>query len=89
LETKLESESFNTFTSGLIQAVRAKTAGLHMAFRGNFSNAVSATDQVKSSKDSASLVLCARKIFGFIIIINGLNVVIKLTFFVNVPLFST
>jgi len=89
LETKLESKSFNTFTSGLIQAVRAKTAGLHMAFRGNFSNLVSATDLVKSSKDSASLVFCARKIFGFIIIINGLNVMKKLTFFVNVPLFST
>jgi len=40
----------NTFAPGLIQAVRAKTAGLHVALHGNFSSLVSATDQVKSSK---------------------------------------
>jgi len=51
----------NTFAAGLIQAVREKTAGLHMALRRNFSGPVSATDLVKSSKDSASLVVCTRK----------------------------
>jgi len=51
----------NTFAAGLIQAVREKTAGLHMALRQNFSGPVSATDPVKSSKDSASLVVCTRK----------------------------
>jgi len=34
----------NTFAPGLIQAVRNKTAGLHMVLRGNFSGPVSATD---------------------------------------------
>ena len=34
-----------------------------MAMRGNFSGPVSATDPVKSSKDSASLVDCTRKNF--------------------------
>jgi len=37
-----------TFAAGLIQAVREKTAGLHMALRWNFSGPVSATDPVKS-----------------------------------------
>jgi len=47
----------HTFAAGLIQAVRAKTAGLHVALPGK----VSATDPVKVSKDSASLVVCTRK----------------------------
>jgi len=42
---------FTTFASGLIQAVHAKTAGSHVALRGNFSGPVSATDPVKSLKD--------------------------------------
>jgi len=48
--------SINTFASKLIQAVRVKTPGSHMDLRGNFSGPVSATDLVKSSNDSASLV---------------------------------
>jgi len=56
----------NTFATGLIQAVCAKTARLHVALRRNFSGLVSATDPVKSLKDSASLVVCTRKkIFGW------------------------
>ena len=51
----------NTFAPGLIQAVCKKTAGSHMALRGNFSGPVSTTDSVKGSKDSASLVLCTPK----------------------------
>jgi len=44
----------NTFAAGLIQAVRTKTAGMHMTLRGNFSGLVSATDPVvKVSKDVA------------------------------------
>ena len=46
-----------TFATGLIQAVRAKIAGLHVALHGNFFGPVSATDPVKSSKD-ASLEAC-------------------------------
>jgi len=53
----------NTFIARLVQVVRAKTAGSHVALRGNFSSPVSATDLVKSSKDSTSLVLCTRKTF--------------------------
>ena len=34
-----------------------------MALRGNFSSLVSATDPIKSLKDSASLVVCTLKIF--------------------------
>jgi len=52
---------FNIFAAGLIQAVRKKTAAMHMALRWNFSSPVSATDPVKSSIDSASLVVCTRK----------------------------
>jgi len=37
-----------------------------MALRGNFSGLVSTTDLVKSSKDSASLVVCTHeKFFGW------------------------
>jgi len=46
---------------GLNQMVSAKTTGLHVALCGNFSGLVSATDLVKSAKDSASLVVCTRK----------------------------
>jgi len=54
----------NTFASGLNQVVRAKTTGLHMVLRGNSSSPENATDPVKSSKDSASLVGCTlKKIF--------------------------
>jgi len=56
-------EPLNTFAPGLIQAVCAKTAGLHVALRGNLSGPVSATDLVKSSKDSASLVVYTQKNF--------------------------
>jgi len=53
---------------GLIQAVRVKTAGSHVALRRNFSGLVSATDLVKSSKDSASLVVRApKKICGWLL----------------------
>jgi len=45
----------------LIQAVREKTAGSHVALRGNFSGPVSATDSVKGSKDLTILVLCTKK----------------------------
>jgi len=56
---------FNTLTSGLIQAVRKKTAGSHMALRGNIS-ALSLTDLVKVSKDAATLVACTwKKFFGW------------------------
>jgi len=50
-----------TFAAGLIQAVRRKTAGSHMASRRNFSGPVNATGLVKVAKDSASLVDCTRK----------------------------
>ena len=53
----------NIFAPGLIQVVREQTAGLHVALRGNFSGLVSATDLVKSSKGSASLVVCTQKKF--------------------------
>jgi len=38
-----------------------KTAGSHVALRGNFSAPVRVTDLVEVSKDSASLVVCTRK----------------------------
>jgi len=49
--------------SGLNQAVHAKPTRSHVDLHGNFSGPVSATDQVKSSKDLASLVVCTRKNF--------------------------
>jgi len=52
---------FNTFASRLIQVVRVKTAGSHVALRGNLSGLLNAADPVNSSKDSASLVVCTRK----------------------------
>jgi len=48
--------------SGLIQAVRIKTAGSHMALRQKISAPVSIMDLVEVSKDTASLVVCTRKI---------------------------
>jgi len=60
----LQVGNFNTFTPRLIQAVRAKTLGSHVALRRKFFGPVSATDPFKSLKDSASLVACTRtKIF--------------------------
>jgi len=49
--------------SGLIQAVRAKTAGSHV-FRGNFSGLVSATDPLKRHGKSCSLHL-KKNFFGW------------------------
>ena len=51
----------NTLTSGLIHAVRKKTAGSHVALRGNISAPVRITDLVEVSKDVASLLVCTRK----------------------------
>jgi len=48
-------------TSGLIQAVRKKTAGSHVAWCGNISTPVGVTDLIEVSKDTASLVVCTRK----------------------------
>jgi len=52
-----------TLTSGLIQAVRKKTAGSHVALRGNINAPVRVMDLVEVSKDAASLVVCIRKNF--------------------------
>jgi len=46
---------------GLIQAVLKKTAGLHVALRGNISAPVQVTALVEVSKDAASLVVSTRK----------------------------
>jgi len=46
---------------GLIQAVRKKTAGSHVALRGNIFAPVRVTDLVEVSKDAASLIVCTRK----------------------------
>ena len=51
----------NTLTSGLIQAVRKKTAESHVALRRNISAPVRVTDLIEVSKDAASLVVCTRK----------------------------
>jgi len=50
--------TFNTFTPRLYQAVRAKTAGSHVALHGNFSGPVSTTDLVKRLGKS-------KKLFGW------------------------
>jgi len=60
---KAANMGFNTLTSGLLQAVRKKTAGLHVALRGNISAPVQVTDLVEVSKVWASLVVCTRKKF--------------------------
>jgi len=55
----------NTFAAGLIQAVRAQTAGSHVVLCGNISGAVSIRELFTPSKDSAGLVACKeKKIFG-------------------------
>jgi len=41
--------------SGLIHAVHEKTAGSHVALRGNISAPVSVTNLVEVSKDTANL----------------------------------
>jgi len=52
----------NTSMSGLIiKAFRKKTAGLHVALRGNICSPVQVTDLVEVSKDAASLVVCTHK----------------------------
>ena len=45
------------------KTVRKKTAGSHVALRGNISAPVQVTDLVEVSNDAASLVVCTRKIF--------------------------
>jgi len=55
--------NINTLTSGLIQAVYKKTAGSHVALRGNISTPVRVTDLVEVSKDVASLVVCTQRKF--------------------------
>jgi len=65
----------NTLTSGLIQAVRKKTAGSHVALRGNTSAPVWVTDLVKVSKDAASLLVCTQKIifcWGCVFVVSGI-----------------
>ena len=58
--------AINILTSRLIQAVRKKTAGSHVALRGNITTPVRVTDVVKVSKDTASLAVCIReKFFGW------------------------
>jgi len=54
------NEMVNTLRSELIQAVRKKTVGSHVALPGNISAPVQVTDLVKVSKDVASLVVCTR-----------------------------
>jgi len=51
----------NTLTFGLIQAVRKKTAGSHVALHGNIYAPVWVMDLVEVSKDAASLVVCTQK----------------------------
>jgi len=53
----------NTLMSGLIQAVRKKTADSHVSLCGNISTPVRDTDLVEASKDGASLVVCTWKNF--------------------------
>jgi len=53
-------------TSRLVQAVRKKTAGSHVALRGIISTPISVTDLFEVSKDAASLVVCTwKKFFGW------------------------
>jgi len=55
--------NINTLAPGLIQAIRKKTAGSHVALRGNISAPVRVMDLVKVLKNAASLVVCTRKKF--------------------------
>jgi len=56
-------KDINTFAPGLIQVVRAKTAGSHVALCRNFSSLVSTTDLVKSSSLGKSCSLHSIKNF--------------------------
>ena len=55
--------AFDTLKSGLIQAVCKKTAGSHVALRGNISVPDQVMDLVEVSKHAASIVVCTRKNF--------------------------
>jgi len=58
------TNTINTSTSGLIQAVRKKTAGSHVVLCGNVSAPVQVTDLVEVSKEVASLLVStSKKIF--------------------------
>jgi len=59
-ESNLPINIINTLTSGLIQAVRKKTAGSHVALHGDISAPVSVTDLFEVSKDAGSLGVCIR-----------------------------
>jgi len=50
--------------SELIQAVHTKTAGSHVALRGNINTTVQVTDLIEVSKDVASLVVALEKNFS-------------------------
>jgi len=52
---------FNTLTSGLISAVRKKTAESYVAVPRNISALFQVTDLVEVSKDAAGLVVCTCK----------------------------
>jgi len=59
------SSVLNTSAAGLIQVLREKTAGLHMALHENFSGLVSGTDPVEVSKRfSKSCSLQSKKFLG-------------------------
>jgi len=53
----------NTLGPVRFEDFRAKTTGSHVVLHRNFSGLVSATDLVKSSKDSVSLAVCNEKKF--------------------------
>jgi len=53
----------NTSAARLIQVVRNKTDGLHVALYRNFSSTVSATDLVKVSRLGKSCSLHSKKYF--------------------------
>ena len=56
--------SFNTLASARIRGFSKKNAKTHVALHGNFSGPVYSTDQVKVSKDTASLLVWTwKKIF--------------------------
>jgi len=58
--------SINTLTSGLNQAVCAKTIGSHVVLRVRNSGAESGRELSKGSKDAASLLVCSgKKFFGW------------------------
>ena len=53
--------TFNTLTSGLIQAVGKKNSWIARGFARQYLCPVSIIDLVEMSKDAASLVVCTRK----------------------------